>query len=55
MTLPSKGKRLTKNEEESMKIAINETGITAVHPERMEALAEMLVEKLKQDSNEVQM
>ena len=50
MTLPSKGKKLTKNEEESMKNAINETGITAVHPERMEALGAMLVEKLKQNN-----
>ena len=50
MTLSSKGKKLTKSEEQSMKLAINESGITAVHPERMEALAEMLVEKLKQDN-----
>ena len=50
MTLSSKGKKLTKSEEQSMKLAINESGITAVHPERMEALADRLVEKLKQDN-----
>jgi hypothetical protein len=53
MTLPLKGKKLTKNEEQSMKIAIEESGITAVHPERMEALADMLVEKLKQDDSDI--
>ena len=47
MTLPSEGKKLTKNEEESMKIALNEGGIRAIHPDRMEALADSMVEKLK--------
>ena len=54
MTLPQNGKKLTKIEEESMEIALKEAGIVAIHPERMEALAEMLVEKLKHDSNEFQ-
>ena len=47
MTLPSEGKKLTKNEEESMKIALDESGIRAIHPDRMEALADSMVEKLK--------
>ncbi len=47
MTLPKNGKKLTKNEEKSMKIALEESGIVAIHPERMEALADMLVSKLK--------
>lgn len=47
MTLPSEGKKLTKNEEESMNIALNEVGIRAIHPDRMEALGAHLVEKLK--------
>ena len=47
MTLPSNGKKLTENEEKSMKIAVEEAGIRAIHPERMEALADSMVEKLK--------
>ena len=49
MTLPSKGKKLTKTEEESMKIALNESGIRAIHPDRMEAFAEWMVERLKEE------
>ena len=47
MTLPQNGKKLTKIEEESMEIALKEAGIRAIHPERMEALADSMVEKLK--------
>jgi len=47
MTLPSYGKKLTENEQKSMEIALKEAGIRAIHPERMEALAESMVEKLK--------
>tara|TARA_A100001201_G_scaffold108308_1_gene92642 strand:+ start:730 stop:978 length:249 start_codon:yes stop_codon:yes gene_type:complete len=47
MTLPSNGKKLTENEEKSMKIALEQADIRAIHPERMEALAESMVEKLK--------
>ena len=47
MTLPKNGKKLTENEEKSMKIALKEAGIRAIHPERMEALADYLVEKAK--------
>jgi len=48
MTLPKNGKKLTKIEEESMEIALKEAGIRAIHPERMEALADSMVEKLKE-------
>jgi hypothetical protein len=47
MTLPKNGKKLTENEVESMEIAVKEAGIRAIHPERMEALADYLVEKAK--------
>jgi len=47
MTLPKNGKKLTEIEEKSMKIALKEADIRAIHPERMEALADYLVEKAK--------
>ena len=47
MTLPSNGKKLTQSEAESMKIALEQADIRAIHPDRMEALAESMVEKLK--------
>ena len=47
MTLPKNGKKLTEIEEKSMKIALKEADIRAIHPERMEALAHYLVEKAK--------
>ena len=47
MTLPSNGKKLTENEEKSMKIALEQADIRAIHPERMEALADSMVAKLK--------
>jgi len=47
MTLPKNGKKLTEMEEKSMKIALKEADIRAIHPERMEALAHYLVEKAK--------
>ena len=49
MTLPSKAKRLTSKEIESIEIALNDVGIRAIHPEKMEAFAEYLVERMKQD------
>ena len=42
MTLPQNGKKLSKIEEESMEIALKEAGIRAIHPERMEALADSM-------------
>ena len=50
MTLPKNGKKLTEMEEKSMKIALKEAGIRAIHPERMEALADYLVEKVKKQN-----
>jgi hypothetical protein len=50
MTLPKNGKKLTLNEEKSMRIALKEAGIRAIHPERMEALADYLVEKVKKQN-----
>ena len=47
MTLPSQGKKLTQNEIESITIAVNDVGIRAIHPEKMEAFAEYLVDKMK--------
>lgn len=48
MTLPSQGKKLTANEIESIEIAMRDSGIRAIHPEKMEAFADMLVQKLKE-------
>ena len=50
MTLPSNGKKLTESEEKSMKIALEQADIRAIHPERMEALADSMVEKLKSNN-----
>lgn len=50
MTLPSQGKKLSQNEIESITIAVNDVGIRAVHPDKMEAFAEYLVEKMKQQN-----
>lgn len=50
MTLPSQGKKLSQNEIESITIAVNEVGIRAIHPEKMEAFAEYLVEKMKEQN-----
>jgi len=50
MTLPSKGKKLTANEIESITIAVNDVGIRAIHPEKMESFADYLVSKLKEQN-----
>jgi len=50
MTLPAQGKKLTQNEIESITIAVNDVGICAIHPEKMEAFAEYLVEKMKEQN-----
>ena len=47
MTLPSDGKKLTENEAKSIKIAVKDTDIRAIHPDKMEDWAEHLVRKLK--------
>ena len=46
MTLP-KDKKPKKQEIESMKIAVDQAGIRAIHPDKMEEWAEHLVRKLK--------
>jgi len=45
MTLP-KGNGLSENEIISIENAVKDSGIKAVHPEKMEAFAEYLVKKL---------
>lgn len=47
MTLPAHGKKLSKQESESIQIAVEQAGIRAIHPDRMEAYALELVERLK--------
>ena len=47
MTLPSNGKKLNDNEIYSIENAVNEAGIKQIHPEKMEAFAEYLVQKMK--------
>ena len=54
MTLPSNGKKLTESEEKSMKIALEQADIRAIHPERMEALADSMVAKLKGNATNAQ-
>tara|TARA_B100002019_G_scaffold276421_1_gene275233 strand:- start:1346 stop:1501 length:156 start_codon:yes stop_codon:yes gene_type:complete len=51
MTLPSQGKKLTESEIQSINMAVKDAGIRAVHPEKLEALAEVLVNKLKNEKN----
>ena len=46
MTLP-KNKKLKHEHIESMKIAVEEAGIRAIHPERMEEFAEYLVQQAR--------
>jgi len=47
MTLPAHGKKLSQQESESIQIALEQSGIRAIHPDRMEAFAEELVSRLK--------
>ena len=47
MTLPSKGRKLDENEVSSIENAVKEAGIQQIHPDKMEAFADHLVEKLK--------
>lgn len=47
MTLPSKSKKLDENEVYSITNAVKEAGIQQIHPEKMEAFADHMVEKLK--------
>ncbi len=46
MTLP-KNKQLDQNEIDSMKVAVEEYDIRAIHPDKMEDFAEYLVRKAR--------
>ena len=50
MTLPSQGKKLTENEIYSITNAVKELGIQQIHPKKMEAFAEYLVQKAKEEN-----
>lgn len=51
MTLPSKGKKLDQNEIYSINNAVKEAGIVQIHPDKMEAFADHLVQKLQNEKN----
>jgi hypothetical protein len=46
MTLP-RNKKIKQEHIESMKIAVNQVGIVAIHPDKMEEFAEYLVQKAR--------
>ena len=46
MTLP-KDKKLKHEHIESMKLAVEDAGIQAIHPDKMEEFAEYLVQKVR--------
>ena len=46
MTLP-KDKKIRHEHIESMKIAVDQAGIRAIHPDKMEEFAEYLVQKAR--------
>ena len=46
MTLP-KDKKIEHEHIESMKIAVDQAGIRAIHPDKMEEFAEYLVQKAR--------
>ena len=48
MTLPSEGQKLTDQEIQSMNNAVQDTGIQAIHPDKMEAFAHHLVNQLNE-------
>jgi hypothetical protein len=47
MTLP-KDRKIQDQHIESMKVAVEQAGIVAIHPEKMEEFAEYLVQKARQ-------
>ncbi len=47
MTLPQDRKQLKTKEIESIRKAVEDSGIRAIHPDKMEEWAEHLVRKLK--------
>ena len=50
MTLPSQGRKLTENEIYSITNAVKDAGIQQIHPDKMEAFAEYLVAKMKEQN-----
>jgi len=50
MTLPAQAQKLTEKELESIQIALKDSGIRAIHPEKMEAFAQNMVEKLRESN-----
>ncbi len=52
MTLP-KNKKLKKNEIKSMKIAVEQAGIRAIHPDKLEDFAEHLVRQARKSEKPV--
>lgn len=52
MTLINNKEKLTQQQLDSIEIAVEQAGIRAVHPEKMEAFAAELVERLKNDTEE---
>ena len=46
MTLP-RNKKIEHDQIESMKIAVDQAGIRAIHPDKMEEFAEYLVQKAR--------
>jgi hypothetical protein len=54
MTLPSEGRKLDQNEISSIENAVKEAGIQQIHPEKMEAFAESMVQKLKGNATNAQ-
>ena len=53
MTLP-KDKQIKQDHIESMKIAVEQSDIRAIHPEKMEEFAEYLVQRLKEQNTTVE-
>jgi len=53
MTMP-KGKNLSQKEIDSMKNAVKDGGIRSIHPDRMEAFADYLVQKLINEAGDEQ-
>jgi len=53
MTLP-RNKQIKREHIESMKIAVEQYDIRAIHPEKMEEFAEYLVQKLKEQNTKVE-
>lgn len=51
MTHSPKEKKLSSQEIESMEIAVEQADIRAIHPDKMEAFADYLVQKLQNEEN----